>query len=1330
MPGSVPGGTGSPAGDVISWLGRMQGEEAKLTVTDDTADAGPAAAVRVRKRTSTPGELQRAVGERYRLVTELGRGGFGVVWRAEDRRTGTPVCIKFLWPDMARGFALVRFKREFWTARRLQHSHCVHVFDLGQSDGLYFFSMEYVPGTSLRAAADLRGNVPTVAAIGLQILAALDEIHGQAIVHRDIKPHNILLSPNPGTGPPVAKLTDFGIAKVGDLDDDDTVRSLRGSPPYLAPELVSEGIVDARSDLYGLGVTLYEVLSGRHPLGEARTLPEWLAQIRTQEPVPLRDVAPAVPAPVADVIMRLCAKDPAARYRSAAQAYDELGSWLTAEARDTVPELAPLTRAPYLAAPRLIGRRDEQERIASFLKSNLCPGGAPRSAAPLLVLSGPAGVGKSRLIQWLLHTAEQYEPVVLLGRARSEIGVPFESVAPILQRLLLAKASRPDAGAGVEVTKTAVTGPEWSTISGLLTSNSDSDTGDRASQRAAGPSLRQLLHRFTDRLLRAAEGQPTLIVVEDVQWCDHETLELLKLWTQTIAVDRSDGRNLPIGLVLTHRPVEGDQPLAALVTDLEDEARAVAIDISAPGPVATVELAAELLMCAGDYALMGACQRLFGDRAVTPLYVGQVLRLLLARGLLRRQDGNESRWDFSELTDDALRMIPATVEEAIGERAAPLSIYTKALLSAAAVLGRRFGLVVASATAGLDVSLARDCLGEAERAGFISEPAGQEGPAGDTGFVFVHDRLREALYGGLSAKQRIDLHGKAAAALIAGSARKGREVAADLAHHFHAAGDGPRAYRFSVLAGQQALHAQQFSRASDLLAQAVAHADQQGRRLSHGLLCRLGDAAALALQINRAEDAYRRALDGARDCERRMRVLTRLGELYDRAHQQDRAVAHYRQALAEGVPWYLRGSMMLWLLLAAALTLMAIGPPSLLIAFCRLVLWRQPPSRCAALQRSAVAGLPSAIIQDRFGVGLSFGVVVVVAGFAAERQRHGRAFALAAAAMELTAALLSMERNFRRWGALADVGDVRQWDADESYFYHFARGAAALFLAREQDALAGYRQVFAQALARKDVLRMESAATSLVRSLHLFARSDEALGVLDTVRRFARAENHRALVPVVVYNEGLVRSGRLDFTAARSLLGEYGRQRLQETSDIITERGRLYAELRNAVRLDGPSESVGHRALELLADCERQRVILPVVSYAAFGFALAVEVWAQLARERPVPSEVARQLRRARRRVRPIDGKGPWRRPYWLVGYAMYDAMQGKTRRARRQLERGLDELARNGADTYLAWLCTAGLRVFAPDGELARCCADELARVVARRPELRDGVERERRLG
>jgi serine/threonine protein kinase len=1296
--------------------------------TGNAERSPPGARTPLQPKSVVQGDFQRAVGDRYRLERELGNGGYGVVWRAWDQRLGQPVCIKFLRPELARGFALVRFKREFWTARRLRHPRCVRAFDLGQAEGLWFFSMEYIAGSSLRAAAHLQGDVGAVVAIALQILAALDEIHGQAIVHRDIKPHNILLAQAAGSGVPTAKLTDFGVAKVGDLDDNETVRSLRGSPPYLAPEQVTEGIADARSDLYSLGVTLYQVLSGRHPLGDARSLPEWLARIRWQELTPLADVAPAVPAAVTAVIMKLCAKDPAARYRSAGEVYDELAGWLAGQLHDAVAELPPLTRAPYLAAPRLIGRRDEQARIESFLAANLRPSDRPRTGPPLLLLSGVAGVGKSRLLSWLLRSAELHRPEMFIGQARSEIGAPFEAVAPIVRGLAAAQPRRTLASSDSDdITRiTSLAAGVGETAASAAISIVEDVVGPRADGGLKGRSLRQLLHQLTDRLLRAGSGGPTLVVIEDLQWSDVETVELLKLWTRTVAVDRSDGRDLPIALVATYRPAADNQPLSTLVQELQSEGRAEVIELGASAPVAMVELAAELLMCPGDYELMGACQRLFGDRPVTPLYVGQVLRLLLSRGLLRRTQG-DGRWDFSALSDDVQRLIPETVEEAIGERAARLSIDTKVLLSAAAVLGRRFGLALASQTAGLDASLARDCLAEAERAGFIAEPAVQDNSDGTTRFVFVHDRLREALYAGLPATQRQHFHAAAAAALIARSPNKGRDVAADLAHHFQEAGDRTQAYRFSALAGTRALRAQQFSRASELLAQAVEHADRLGKPVPHGLLCRLGEAAALALHIDRAKAAYERALTGARGRDRRMNVLTRMGAMYDRAHNTLGALSVYERALAQGLPWHLRSSLSGWLLLAVVLPLAMILPPPAFLWICRLVLGRERRSRRVALQRCAWAATQRSFVHGRPIDGSRFGVFAVVAGFSGRSDERGAPFATSAAAVQLAAALLGFAKKSLQWTAVGEVGGSRSWAEDDRYIYHVARGAAALCLAREPAAVQEYRRVFALALARKDSLLIETAATSLIGAYHLFGRSGEALTVLDTVRRFAQAENYSALLPMIAYSEMLVKCGRLEFEEARARLVELTAQaEAVDIQDVLTTRTLRSVELRLAARLEGPSEALGRRAIELLRESERERAGIPMVSHSALAFALAVEVWAQLGRGRSLPADVARQLARSRRRLRLIDGSGPWRRPCWLASYALYDAMRGKPGLARRELARGFARLAQSGADTYRVWLCTAGLRVFAPGSDLAQRCAAELHDAVARRPDLRAGVQRD----
>jgi hypothetical protein len=1275
-------------------------------------------------------ELQRAVGERYRLDHELGAGGFGLVWQAHDLARGQTCSIKFLRRERAHGFSLIRFKREYRTARRLHHPRCVRVFDLNQANGLWFFSMEHVAGTTLREARHLRGNVRDITAIGLQILAALDEVHRQAIVHRDIKPHNILIAPGDTSAAyPIAKLTDFGIAKVGDLDDGETVCSLRGSLPYMAPELVTEGVADARCDLYGLGVTLYQALCGRHPLGEGGSAADWLARIRRTEPIALASVLPDLPSPVANAIMRLCARDAAARYCSAAQAFDELAGWFAGQAGYPMPELPPLTRGPYLAAPRLIGRDAERTCIDRFLAANLGASAQPRSAPPLLLLSGPAGVGKSRLLSWLLRNAEQYEPQLLLGHTRSEIGAPFEAVQPILKALgdttIRGDATETsDADRAVSTTTlVAAHGGATPAASELGTDHATSSTSARSRRDAAG--LRPLLHLLTDRLLDAVEGQPTVVVIEDVQWSDVETLELLKLWTRTLAVDRADGRDLPVALVATYRPVAADTPLASLARELQHEGRALAVDLAVPGPAAAVELAAEFLMSSVDEPLARACQQLFGGQPATPLYVGQVLRLLLSRGLLTRADQHhwDGLWDFSQLTGDIGRLIPATVEQAIGERAARLSIDTKSLLSAAAVIGRRFAPAPVSRAAGLDAPLARDCLEEAARAGFVAESPDQ-----DDAFVFVHDRVREALYSALSAEQRQHLHRAAAAALLDLSPHKGRDVAADLAHHFHRAGDHRHAYRFSALAGQLALRALQFSRASDLLAQAVDHAEAVDIPVPLRLLCRLGDAAALALHIERAETAYQRALARTGHRDRRLRLLTRMGELYDRAHNAQAALDCYAQALAHGLPWYLRGPVVPWLLVLAAISLAIALPPAVVVGFCRSLLAGHQRTRLEAVWRCAHAACTRAFVHGRIGAGLRFGVFMIAAGFAGKPRARGAPFGVATAALQVATAILGLERKADRWAELGAGVATNSWPDRDRFVYHLMRGSAALFLAREAAAVHELRQAFALAKRRKDPLLMESAGTALVGAYRLFARTDEALTLIHTLGRFAKAEELSSVVPMVLFYEAATHVNRFDYQSARTRLAELRAQPdAIDRKDILTTHLVDYFELRCAARLDEPSEALARQLIELLESAERCPPTVPVVSLPAAAFVIAVEVCAQLAREGTLPRDLAQSLARSRRRLRPVDGRGRWRGPFWLAAYALYDAMQGNTRRAQQELERGLDLLARCGADNYRALVCSVGQRAFAPGSALANRCAEELRQLVERRPGLRDGLQSDR---
>ena len=303
------------------------------------------------------GEAAESFGP-YLLESVLGRGGMGIVYRARDTRRGRTVALKLLAPDLAEDASFqARFRRESQIAAQLNDPHVVPIHDFGEIDGRLFIDMRLVEGHSLADRLE-SGPLPPAIAVGIiaQVAGALDAAHAQGLVHRDVKPANILLvgPERPGRAP-FAYLVDFGIARVlpSGSQTVQTTTATVGTVSYMAPERILGQSGDHRVDVYSLGCVLFECLTGHRPFdGEPAAV--MYAQVHSPPPDPT-SLAPAVTPALHDVISTALAKDPAQRFATAGALADAatagLGSGSDATIRVAAPGPTPFFGAPDTPPP-------------------------------------------------------------------------------------------------------------------------------------------------------------------------------------------------------------------------------------------------------------------------------------------------------------------------------------------------------------------------------------------------------------------------------------------------------------------------------------------------------------------------------------------------------------------------------------------------------------------------------------------------------------------------------------------------------------------------------------------------------------------------------------------------------------------------------------------------------------------------------------------------------------------------------------------------------------------------------------------------------------------
>ncbi len=286
---------------------------------------------------------ERLLSERYRIEEKLGAGGMAVVFRAQDMLLERTVAIKILRQDFSQDPTFrERFRQEAKAAANLSHPNIVTVFDFGLDQQHLYIVMEHLPGTNLKDILKKRGRLGIDETLGLmvQACAGIGYAHRAGLVHCDIKSHNLVVSPDKRL-----KVTDFGIARaLASIKPDEQIDYVWGSPQYFSPEQAAGGAPSPASDVYSLGVIMYEMLTGQLPFA-GQTMEELSLSHRETLPVSPRDVSPDIPPDLEQIVLKVLAKEPVARYRTA----DQLGRVLITYSRPgRVPPVRQSQEKPSL----------------------------------------------------------------------------------------------------------------------------------------------------------------------------------------------------------------------------------------------------------------------------------------------------------------------------------------------------------------------------------------------------------------------------------------------------------------------------------------------------------------------------------------------------------------------------------------------------------------------------------------------------------------------------------------------------------------------------------------------------------------------------------------------------------------------------------------------------------------------------------------------------------------------------------------------------------------------------------------------------------------------
>lgn len=781
-------------------------------------------------------EKPEVIGE-HKILSEIGRGACGVVYKAQNPASPDVVALKLLQTDLsASPVETLRFEREFRLTSSCDHPFLVKTHEYGTSHGLPFYTMELICGEGFnKRFKDLRtsGEVEEFARVVDGIFAGLEHIHEKRIVHRDLKPENVLV--NEKNEP---RILDFGLARPQHGEDSHTLTNpgtVVGTVHYLSPEQLSARPLDGRSDLFSVGTMLYEVLAGRLPFNADHPIGVF-GQILSQSPPPL-ELPEGFPTELNDLVMKLLQKEPSNRYQTAGEA---MVAWrrvmFGVEEKAKVREVQ-LPEELYM--PRFVGQAAALEAFRQAFGSN---------GPNILLVRGKAGSGKSRFLEEVAALAQARGLTHSGARANTQESTPYQLWIPSLRQAF----KRPQ--------------PAMMPLRQVLTTL----LPELGYSKASATSKSQLFESMA-RTLRLQRG---LIWLDDIHLADSASLEFLHYLSRRISPEDE------LTVIATYNP---DIP-ARFVQRTRDAliGAEFALETSLV-PLTREEIAAKVeSMLAGSLDDASA-NLLHSETNGNPLYTGEAVKAALAEGRLRNADG---RWT---LTPPAESPITGSVRDQLQRQLQSIDPEDREVLRLASLLGFDFDFEVLCEICEIPKMELLDRVLKVSDKGFLIESE-------EDSFRFGSRALHQILLESIPAEEAGELHRKVAQVLETLQPRSRWVV--DIARHYEAAGCPENAATHLLASGAEALRNFAHEDALDFYQRALKVPNDKRTTMSDDLILEKVAKAKQGLgRFEEAEAQYQELLGRAAATITQVRLRRKIAECQQMLGKFQQAHGHLTEAL-------------------------------------------------------------------------------------------------------------------------------------------------------------------------------------------------------------------------------------------------------------------------------------------------------------------------------------------------------------------------------------------------------------------------------------------------